>query len=393
MMPLKMSRFWKFLLIVTFVLPVVRCRKVYEPPVIKQSSHILAVDGIINTGANSLTTIKLTRSRSLTDSITDLPELGAEVLIQSEDGGMYALTDFGGQGMYSSGPLTLDAGVKYRISVKTSEGHLYQSDFVTPKVCPPIDSLNWELADDATTASQVINVYVNTHDPANATRYYRWDFLDTWQHQSYYESFWALGPNSIEYGLFPSQTTHNCWSSGMSSSIILGSSITLGEDVISQIKIASFVKDDPKLDFGYSMLVRQYPLDEQAYEYWLNVQKNSQSLGGLFDVQPSQLSGNIHGITNPMDPIVGYMSASSIQERRLFIDNQNLPGWKSNPGINCPIQVIGPPDPSNPVFWNYPDTSYQLYYYTSGLMVITYKNCVDCRYQGGDTARPSYWPH
>ena len=190
--------------------------------------------------------------------------------------------------------MTLDPAVKYRISIKTSEGHLYQSDLVTPKISPSIDSLNWELANDATTASQAVNVYVNAHDPANATRYYRWDYLETWQHQSTYESFWALGPNNIEYGLFPNQTTHNCWSTEMSSSIILGSTITLGEDVISQIKIASFVKDDPRLDFGYSMLVRQYPLDEQSYVYWLNVQKNSQSLGGLFDVQPSELTGNIH---------------------------------------------------------------------------------------------------
>jgi hypothetical protein len=107
--------------------------------------------------------------------------------------------------------------------------------------------------------------------------------------------------------------------------------------------------------------------------YWLNVQKNSQSLGGLFDVQPSELTGNIHGVTNVNDPVVGYISACTIQERRLFIDNHDLPGWKSNPGINCPIQVIGPPDPSNVVFWNYPDTSYQLYYYSSGAMLITYK--------------------
>ena len=115
------------------------------------------------------------------------------------------------------------------------------------------------------------------------------------------------------------------------------------------------------------------PLDEQSYVYWLNVQKNSQSLGGLFDVQPSELTGNIHGVTNVNDPVVGYISACTIQERRLFIDNHDLPGWKSNPGINCPIQVIGPPDPSNVVFWNYPDTSYQLYYYSSGAMLITYK--------------------
>jgi hypothetical protein len=178
----------------------------------------------------------------------------------------------------------------------------------------------------------------------------------------------------------------------MSSSIILGSTISLSEDIISQIKIATFDKNDPRMDIGYSMLVRQYPLDEKSYLYWLNVQKNSQSLGGLSDIQPSELSGNIHGITNQNDPVVGYITASNIQEYRLFIDNHDLPGWQSNPAVNCPLRIIAPPDPNNIVYWNYPDTSYQLYYYTNGAMVITYKNCIDCRYQGGDTARPSYWP-
>ncbi len=96
-------------------------------------------------------------------------------------------------------------------------------------------------------------------------------------------------------------------------------------------QVATITKDDPKMDIGYSMLVRQYPLDQQAYTYWLNVQKNSQSLGGLFDLQPGQLPGNIHGVTNPKDPVVGYVSACSIAEKRIFISNSQLPGMAVEP--------------------------------------------------------------
>src|SRR4030095_9484524 len=104
---------------------------------------------------------------------------------------------------------------------------------------------------------------------------------------------------------------------------------------ISQVRIANFLKDEPKLDIKYSALVRQYPLDAEAYKYWLTVQKNSQSLGGLFDLQPSQITGNIHGVTNPNDPVFGYISASSVQEQRIFISNRSLPDWKSNFAISC----------------------------------------------------------
>ncbi len=385
-----MSGFWKCALIVLVICSVLRCRKSYEPPEIRASSHILAIDGVINMGANSSSQFILTRSRSLLDSVTDLPELGAQVQIRSATGASYPLIDTGNNGTYVSVPLNLDPAQKYDLAVTTAEGSKYLSDLITPKLSPPIDSVNWELAEDPSFGTEVLNVYVNAHDPENNTRFYRWDYLETWQHVSTYESFWALD-GSFEHGLFPSETTHTCWSTGLSATIALGTTVTLSADVISQIKMATLTKDDPKLDIKYSMLVRQYPLDLQAYTYWLNVQKNSQSLGGLFDVQPGQLAGNIHGVTNPKDPVVGYISACSIGEKRIFIDNRQLPGWKSNPGVNCPITETFPPDPNNAVYWNYPDTSYQLYYYSGGVMLITYKSCLDCRYQGGTLIKPAFW--
>jgi len=386
-----MSGYWKSVLIIGTVVFLSMCRKAYEPPAIKASSHILAVDGVINVGANSSTQIVLTRSRSLLDSVTDLPELGADVTIRSATGASYPLMDTAGNGTYISQTLNLDPQQKYQLAVTTEEGSKYLSDLVIPKISAPIDSVNWELVDDPSFGTEVMSVYVNTHDPTNSTKFYRWDYLETWMHVSTYESFWALGPGNLEYGLFPSQTTHTCWSTALSNSIFLGTTVTLSSDVISQIKVATIDKDDPKMDIKYSMLVRQYPLDQQAYTYWLNVQKNSQSLGGLFAVQPGQLPGNIHGVTNSKDPVVGYISACSIGEKRIFVSNNQLPGWQSNVGRSCPIKEIAPPDPNNQVFWNYPDTSYQLYYYSAGIMLITYKSCLNCTYQGGTLVKPDFW--
>ena len=382
----------KYFIIVSMSLCTVMCRKPYEPAAIKASNHFLAADGVINTAAYSPSRFILSRSLNLLDSVTDLPELGAEVLIQSADGASFPLIDTGANGIYVSAPLTLDPSQKYRLAITTNTGNKYLSDAVTPKTSPPIDSLNWQLAMDANLATEALHVFVNAHDPTNNTRYYRWEYVETWQNASPLETFWGL-KNGLEYPIFTNESTHNCWSTGNSTAILLGSSINLSSDVISQALIASFAKDDPKMDIEYSILVKQYPLDLEAYNYWLTVQKNSQSLGGLFDVQPAQINGNIHGVTNPKDPVVGFVSASSIQEQRMFISNKNLPGWKSNPIFNCPITLIGT-DPNNALIWNYPDTSYQLYYFVSGpppIMKITYKNCLDCRYNGGTNIKPPFW--
>jgi hypothetical protein len=378
--------------LLTVLLVAGMCRKPYNPPAIKASNHYLSVDGFINTGVNAISSFTLSRSRNLDDSGADMPELKAQVSIQGSNGNGYALIDSAGNGIYSSAPLNLDLTQNYQLTITTSDGNKYLSDFVTQKTSPPIDSVTWKLLKDPVTNAEVANIYVNSHDPANNTHYYRWDFLETWQHRSLYQTIWGV-VNGLVYPLDSSQMVSNCWSSDHSNDILLGSSINLNQDVIAGAQLVSFMDNDPKMDVGYSILVRQYPLTLDAYNYWLTVQKNSQSLGGLFDLQPSQVNGNIHSITNPGDPVLGYVAASSVQEMRLFIDNDEL-GWKSNPVYSCPMPVIAT-DPSNVFIFNYPDTSFGLYHYISGpppTMLITRKECLDCTYQGGTNVKPSYWP-
>jgi hypothetical protein len=50
-----------------------------------------------------------------------------------------------------------------------------------------------------------------------------------------------------------------------------------------------------------------------------------------------------------------------------------------------------PPDLNNIVYWNNPDTTLQLYYYSGGIMLITYKSCLNCTYQGGTLVKPDFW--
>jgi hypothetical protein len=53
----------------------------------------------------------------------------------------------------------------------TAEGEDYLSDFVPYRVSPLIDSINW------VNGPTGLTIDANTHDPANATRYYEWNFV------------------------------------------------------------------------------------------------------------------------------------------------------------------------------------------------------------------------
>ncbi len=276
--------------------------------------------------------------------------------------------------------------MKYRLKITTSSGEDYASDFVEMKQTPPIDSLSWQQQND-------VMIYVNTHDPSNNTKYYRWDYTETWQYTSPLQS--ELG---VENGMIfyvedhPLEQRYNCWSSDISSNILLGSSVALSQDVISMAPVATVPQNSVKINIRYSILVKQYALTDEAYQYFQILKKNTENLGSIFDAQPSQLIGNIHSVKDPTEVVIGYFTASSVQQKRLFISKDEVTNWNYiYQGEECNMILIDQ-NPSNFLIYNYPDPDYTAYYFsgTTGLE-LNKKTCLDCTLQGGTNQKPSYW--
>lgn len=370
------------------------CVKPYDPPAIKASNNYLVIDGVINTNTNGITTIVLSRSKNLADTVSFIPELNAKITIVSAAGLSYNLVDSNKLGKYTSTPLNLSASGQYKIQIITSNGRQYQSSFVSPKITPAIDSISWN--QDA--INNGINLKVSTHDPANTTKYYRWDFTETWQHNSKEIAQWInvdgyIKSLGIDFLNDPLQI-HQCWTTSPSPKIVVGNSIGLAKDVISLQPLHFITFNDERLTIRYSILVNQYALSQDAYNYWQLVQNNSQNLGTLFDLMPSQLVSNITSVTDPKEPVIGYISASSVQQKRLFINNKEVNNWINRiPGYECLTQIIAT-NPSNFRIYNFEDTSFAPWYFTGSnppFLVVVKKSCVDCRVNGGTNAKPIFW--
>ena len=360
---------------------------------------------MINTSTNGVSSFKLTRSQKLTDTFPSIPELGATVYIKNGAGISYLLADTGSNGIYLSNLLTLDPAQQYVLYVTTKDGNQYASDPVTSVQTPPIDSVYWTVGIDGATGIQAVNVLLNTHDPSNNTRLYRWDYTETWEHESIYNSPYLVQNNKIVLVNDSTQHAWHCWSNASSTNILLGSSAGLSTDIISQAPIARIYQNDPRMDNRYSMLVRQYALDAAAYDYWALVQKQSETLGGLFDIQPSQLIGNMHNLKVPDEPVYGYISASTVQEKRIFISNQDLLGWKSVPIQKCAQSVYFLDTPEQNDLYTYYNTDPNFTFYEFGfipsnlpgggligpLQFLITPACIDCTFQGGSTIRPPFW--
>jgi hypothetical protein len=368
------------------VLLLLHCKKPYEPAAIIVTNKFLVVDGIINTGPGTVTAIRLDRTRNLGDSTPGgISELGAHFSIIGANGATYALQDTGNTGLYTSAALTLDSREAYKINITTADGRKYASDLVPCKKTPLMDNMYYEEPGDFT-------VYVDTHDPSGGTRYYRWDYTETYEHDAQLMSPWIV-VNGLVVPADSSNQHTNCYSTLNSTRILLGTSEKLSADVISRLPVRVIPNGDPMINQKYSILVRQYALSVEAYNYWLLAQKTSQQLGTLFDLQPSQLVGNIRCLTNPGEPVIGFVSASSIDQRRIFVYQSELLNWIHNPPVyQCEMREV----PVNPIdyrIYSETDSNFAPYFFRSisGPLVLASAKCLDCLLFGGTNQKPPYW--
>ncbi|HTD41661.1 MAG TPA: DUF4249 domain-containing protein [Mucilaginibacter sp.] len=384
------------------------CRKPYEPPVVAVNNNYLVVEGVINAGSDS-TFIKLSRTVKISDKVAIKPESGAVLTIEGDQNTSYPLTETG-NGNYASPGLNLGNTHKYRLRIKTVNNEQYLSDYVEVLNSPPIDSVNYDVKGTLTTPG--LNVYVNTHDPNNKVLYYRWDYQETWVIQSYYSSYFKSNGDTVLGRDLINDNITDCWQSDTSSTILLGSTAKLSQDILSNYTIISIPSTSEKLGNKYSILVRQYALTSDAYNFYVNLKKNTEQLGSIFDAQPSELTGNIHCVTNPSEPVIGYISVGATSSQRIFATNRQLPTWRTDKPFyaGCHLAFEWPTFPC--CYYNFGGENqvdeyinYNKGGHSNPLIPIdalsvpghpplgytaSTRNCVDCTVRGTNK-RPAFW--
>jgi len=303
-----------------FIIAALACRKPYNPPALTGNGSYLVVAGIINIGADS-TMITLSRTVNVSSTTTTNPVLNANVAVVSDQGVSFPLTETS-NGNYVSAGLNLDITRQYRLSIKTANEQ-YQSDLVPVNITPPIDSIGFNIVNDPVAG---IQIYANTHDASNAVKYYRWDYTENWEFHAKFSSDYITNGTAIVKRT-PDQLVTYCYNGDVSADIVLGSSAKLKQNVIYQGPIAFIPSTSEKIEDKYSILLREYALTADAYSFYASLKKNTEQLGSIFDAEPTQLVGNIHSITNPAEPVIGYVSACTVSSKRVFISNAQLPIW------------------------------------------------------------------
>lgn len=348
---------------------------------------LLVVDAFLTDGDERFQ-VHLSRSFPI-DTFEITPESGALVRLLAESGEMYDLQEISNNGSYESiGAINPQVGMSYKLIIQTKGGDNYESAEVKMRATPEIDSIVYKQEDQPTAGLQGVQIYANTHDPNNSTWFYRWEWEESWEFIMPYDPYLVWEDDEIQVR---QDRTYRCWKYGTSSSIAITSSKNLVQDRISDYPLLYVTNETDRLNRRYSLLVKQYGLNEEAYNYWKELRDITENLGTLFDPQPSIVLGNIRNIDNQTEVVLGYFDAASVSEQRIFVERGQLseivlPEYFAY----CTDSIVTEgqiPEMVSKGWFLIGDTQtptgFPAYNMTS-------ESCIDCRLYGS-IERPDYW--
>ena len=196
---------------------------------------------------------------------------------------------------------------------------------------------------------------------------------------------------------------YTCWKSDTSSDILIGSTLKLNSDVLADqpVTFIPYSETFSKLFYKYSINVYMEALGQDEYEWYDKLRKNTESLGSIFDAQPSELTGNIHSVTDPTETVIGWVGSRTVTQLRIFITRGQLP---SNPHLDdgfdfCSLDTLIFGKDDQAIHDAYSAGEYQLpigYYTMKGALnptgiIGSSPDCADCRAKGGVLMKPDFW--
>jgi hypothetical protein len=361
-------------------------------PEISKYEDLLVVDGIITDGPGPYK-VRLSRSFKYSDT-EGFPEQQAVVLIRDDQANVATLLETA-PGVYETTDQDFRGiiGRKYQLYVETSDQQKWGSEFVELKKIPEIERVYAEFGDriGKKEVEEGFQIYVDTYDPDNQTRYYRYDFVETWEFVVPYPSYYIVQNSLLR---FRTEKVGNCWKTIASDEIIVTTSENMQSDLIKRFPVHFVSTGSNRLGIRYSILVRQYSLSREAYVYWEQIKAVNQELGTLFDKQPSQIRGNIYNLDEPEIPVIGFFEATSVDTARLFITRSEIPPETKmiSEFARCMYDYL--------VIWKNNFLEYDKRGYCmvlddfssgpGGLGIVKPFECCDCNLTGSNI-RPSFW--
>lgn len=366
------------------------CSSCVEPfePVLEESQEVMVISGMI-TDRPGRHTLSVSRSSPYTTPEFQPVEF-CVVTATDQDGNMIHYTHEG-DGVYAVDvpDSFLEVGDAVSLQVFTPEMQEYRSAYDTILPCPDFDSLYYEIQERETPDPEKnvmgIQFYLDMSGSSSDSRNIMWQVDETWE---YWASLFGTHrwheDGTVEQ--FRSNPLFNCWKSFPIDRLYTATTRNLSSNEIKGMALNYVSNQTDRLSVTYSLLVKQQSLSREAYDYFQRLNEQAAEAGGLYDIQPSSVKGNLYSVYDPDEVVLGFFHATQLREKQIFVHNNNYFEFFI-PHISCeylPLSWI----------WDGGRKEYPIYIYNPGNFQPSMtgpQECFDCRLQGGTTNRPVNW--
>lgn len=369
------------------------CVERYHPDELYLRPGILVISAHI-TDNPGIQFIEISRSSHI-ESPGFQAELDCYIELIREDGESHNFSSSDRPGFYAADLDTafLRPGMLFQLQVVTGDGEEYHSDFDKIRPVPAIDSVYYEVEsmkywgeDDPVPGIRFFADF--TYDD-EAYEYIRWELKETYEfHNPDMAAYIYVNWRTVRL-MEEEENPKVCY---FTHELPAVHSLSTKEiDFGSFSKPFDFVPNDQmeqKLHHKYSLLIRQYSLGPEGYQYWHELGANNQEQGQIFNKQPALLNSNICNIADENEKVLGFFTMSAMQETRAFA--QEIPGFDTSPLPGYCLPIDRGPGSNRPT--NFPSYFARASFEGTSVFAEVNKHCVDCReYKKSTEVKPDFW--
>jgi len=396
----QLNRFYIYAISIIFL----SCIEEYKLPTDKtlDFESNLVIQGQILSGDN--TYIFISRTQPIANTLKEEIIENAEIKLIGENGYISQKASFNEEnGRYVIPSHNLQADTQYALEIKL-DGEIYQSEFQHIYTTPEITDVHYEEQENG------ISLYVSTQGTVNGPKYYMWTYDEDWEfHAEMDISKKVDGEWYYDNTYYPllKEEEHNpylyCWGHNESSQIHIYTTENLSANEVKNQEFLYIPNDDIRISYLYSILVKQACLNEKGYEYYRLMKLYTQESSGIFTPIPGMVKGNVKCVSNSNIQVYGYVMASNITTKRIFIYESDFQKTRSQ-YANC-VSKLGSEEPTTIAGgwrrgWEkeVEVNAAVIYNKKPGIIdessIIYTRACVDCTANNKSTKkRPDFWPN
>lgn len=316
-MKLKKNNIWIFFIIL------ISCVEPFEIENISTKNY-LVINAVI-TNEFKHHTIELSKTINI-DSTGVKPEKKAKVIITDNQQNTYNFEEIE-EGKYQSiDKFKVQLNNSYVLRIETINGKHYSSSSEELTSIASIDNIS-KRTEKNDKGEFEVKISLNSSNLENNSNYFRYDYKETFKITSPYWNTFKIRVISDTYpykfDLVTKTIDRYCYRTQYSNKIILTETETLSENNVKELLIRSIPISDSALSIRYSILIKQYSLNENTYNYYKLLDKFSDSDNIFSQTQVGSIPSNIKN-ENANEKVIGFFEVTSVSSKRIFFNRKEI---------------------------------------------------------------------